>query len=66
MLSSLTTLATRRRSAADARAAQRRLRAELDSYQTPAERAELDAIFARHTTAELQELADAAGRPYAA
>jgi molecular chaperone GrpE (heat shock protein) len=28
----------------------RRLRAELESYQTPAERAELDAIFARHET----------------
>jgi molecular chaperone GrpE (heat shock protein) len=28
----------------------RRLRAELDSYQTPAERAELDAILARHQT----------------
>jgi molecular chaperone GrpE (heat shock protein) len=28
----------------------RRLRAELASYRTPAERAELDAILARHET----------------
>ena len=28
----------------------RRLRAELQSYRTPAERAELDAIFERHHT----------------
>ena len=28
----------------------RRLRAELDSYQTPSERAELEAILARHDT----------------
>jgi hypothetical protein len=28
----------------------RRLRAELEGYQTPAERAELDAILARHET----------------
>ena len=66
----LTTLATRgAASLANARAAraqQRRLRAELDSYRTPAERAELDAILARHTNDELQLLAKATGRPYAA
>ena len=28
----------------------RRLRAELESYRTPAERAELEAILARHET----------------
>ncbi len=67
---SLTTLATRGvASLSDARAArleQQRLRAELDSYRTPAERAELDAILARHTSGELALLAQATGRPYAA
>ena len=67
---SLTTLATRGvaslSDARAARAAQKRLCAELDSYRTPAERAELDAILARHTTAELEELAQATGRAYAA
>ena len=67
---SLTTLATRGvASLADARAAraeQKRLCAELDSYRTPAERAELDAILARHTTEQLETLAQATGRPYAA
>ena len=67
---SLTTLATRGvASLADARAArveQQRLRAELDSYRTPAERAELDAILARHNSEDLELLARATGRPYAA
>jgi hypothetical protein len=67
---SLPTLATRGvASLADARAtraAQKQLRAELDSYRTPAERAELDAILARHTADELEVLAEAAGRHYAA
>ena len=67
---SLTTLATRSvASLADARTAraeQKRLRAELDSYRTPAERAELDAILARHNTDELEVLAQATGRAYAA
>ena len=67
---SLTTLATRGvASLADARAArteQKRLRAELDSYRTPAERAELDAILARHSTDDLRVLAHATGRRYAA
>ncbi len=49
-----------------ARAEQKRLRAELDSYRTPAERADLDAILARHSTDELQVLAQATGRRYAA
>lgn len=66
----LATLVTRGvTSLSDARAAraeQKRLRAELDSYRTPAERAELDAILARHTTDELEVLAQATGRPYAA
>ena len=67
---SLTTLTTRRAaSLADARAAriaQKRLRAELDSYRTPAERAELDAILSRHTSDELATLEQATGRSYAA
>ncbi len=67
---SLTALATRGvaslSDARAARAAQKRLCAELDSYRTPTERAELDAILARHTTDELQALAQATGRPYAA
>lgn len=67
---SLTTLATRGIGslsvARAARAEQKRLCAELDSYRTPAERAELDAILARHTTDELDELAQATGRSYAA
>jgi len=67
---SLTTLATRGvASLADARAArteQKRLRAELDSYRTPAERAELDAILARHSTDDLRVLSHATGRHYAA
>ncbi len=66
----LTTLASRgAASLADARAArteQRRLRAELDSYRTPAERADLDAILGRHTTDDLEVLSRATGRSYAA
>ena len=67
---SLTTLATRGvASLSDARAtraAQKRLRDELATYRTPAERAELDAILARHSSDELEELARATGRSYAA
>ena len=70
MAFSLTTLTTRGvTSLSDARASraeQKRLRAELDSYRTPAERAELDAILSRHTTDELEQLAAATGRAYAA
>lgn len=68
MTSSLITLATRRQAAfADARrrrAAQQRLRAELASYRTPAERAELDAILSRHTEQELDLLAAEVGSRY--
>jgi hypothetical protein len=68
---SLTAAATRSRVAvADARrrrAAQQRLRAELASYRTPSERAELDAILSRHTEQEHDLLAARAGtRAYAA
>lgn len=70
MPTSLTTLTARGvASLADARAARvarKRLRAELDSYRTPAERAELDAILSRHTSEELATLARATGRSYAA
>ena len=38
----------------------RRLRAELESYRTPAERAELDAILARHQTTRSDVLRTAA------
>jgi hypothetical protein len=38
----------------------RRLRAELESYSTPAERAELEAIFARHQTTLSDVLRNAA------
>ena len=70
MTISLTTLATRGvASLTDARAtraARKRLRAELDAYRTPAERAELDAILSRHTSDDLAMLARATGRPAAA
>jgi len=62
---SLSTLAPRRAaSLSQARAARQqraRLRAELDAYATPAERAELDAILSRHTAEELDQLAEATG-----
>ena len=38
----------------------RRLRAELESYRTPAERAELEAILARHETTVAELLRTAA------
>ena len=38
----------------------RRLRAELESYRTPAERAELEAILARHETSVSDVLRTAA------
>jgi len=44
-----------------ARAARRRLQAELAGYRTPVERAELAAILSRHTEAELDELAALTG-----
>lgn len=68
---SITAIATRQQATfADRRrrrAAQQRLRAELASYRTPAERAELDAILSRHTAQEHDLLAEQAGtRSYAA
>jgi len=39
------------------RARREQLRAELASYATPAERAELDAILGRHTEDEIAQLA---------
>jgi hypothetical protein len=47
-----TTLANRRTE----RIAHRQLSAELASFQTPSERAELDHLIARHTAAETQEI----------
>jgi hypothetical protein len=41
---------SRMRSAAERRQRVRRLREELQSYRTPAERAEIEAILARHHT----------------
>jgi hypothetical protein len=38
------------------RARRDRLRAELASYSTPAERAELEAMFERHTDEEVEQL----------
>lgn len=38
------------------RAERARLRAELASYRTPAERADLEAMFARHSAEEIAEL----------
>ena len=65
-----TTLATRGvahlSQARVARAERKQLRAELDAYRTPAERAELDAILSRHTAADLELLAEKTGRRYAA
>lgn len=40
------------------RAARRRLSAELASFQTPAERAELDHMLGRHTLEETREIRD--------
>jgi hypothetical protein len=64
MLSSLTAPATVRAARFRARRAQRaerdRLRAEIASYRTPAERAELDAILARHETTRSDVLRSAA------
>jgi hypothetical protein len=60
MLSTLTTRTaerrTRLRERRETRAARNRLRAELASYSTAAERLELDAILARHDPAEVAEL----------
>jgi hypothetical protein len=57
MLPSLTATATARFRARRAERAERnRLRAEIASYRTPAERADLDAMLARHTPDEVADL----------
>jgi hypothetical protein len=60
MLPSLTAPAAVRAARFRARRAQRaernKLRAELASYRTPTERAELEAMLARHTPAEIADL----------
>ena len=57
MLPSLTAAATTRFRARRAERAERnRLRAEIASYRTPAERADLEAMLARHTPDEVADL----------
>jgi hypothetical protein len=57
MLPSLTATATARFRARRAERAERnRLRAEIASYRTPAERADLEAMLARHTPDEVADL----------
>jgi len=58
MLPSLTASAatTRFRTRRAERAERRRLRAEIASYRTPAEIADLDAMLARHTPEEVADL----------
>ena len=57
MLPSLSVSATARFRARRAERAERnRLRAELASYRTPAERADLEAILERHTPEEISDL----------
>jgi hypothetical protein len=60
MLTTLTAPAAQHAERFRARRAERaeraRLRAELASYRTPAERADLEAMFARHTAEEIAEL----------
>ena len=56
MLPTLTTSAARCRARRAERAERTRLRAELASYQTPAERADLEAMLARHTPEEIADL----------
>jgi hypothetical protein len=60
MLSTLTAaaaeLAARHRAHRAERADRDRLRAELASYRTPAERADLEAALARHSDSEVAEL----------
>jgi hypothetical protein len=48
--------ATRLRARRAQRAERDRLRAELASYRTPAERADLEAMLARHSADEVAEL----------
>jgi len=49
-------LRARRRARRALRARRDRLRAELASYTTPAERAELEAVLERHTEEEVAQL----------
>ena len=56
MLPTLTTSAARFRARRAERAERNRLRAEHASYQTPAERADLEAMLARHTPEEIADL----------
>ena len=57
MLPSLTAAAGARFRARRAERAERnRLRAEIASYRTPAERADLEAMLARHTPDEVADL----------
>jgi hypothetical protein len=60
MLPSLTASATARAARFRARRAERaerdRLRAELASYRTPSERADMEAMLARHTADEVADL----------
>ena len=57
MLPSLTATATARFRARRAERAERnRLRAEIASYRTPAERADLEAMLARHSPDEVADL----------
>jgi hypothetical protein len=57
MLPSLTAAAAARfRARRTERADRNRLRAEIASYRTPAERADLEAMLARHTPDEVADL----------
>jgi hypothetical protein len=59
MTSTITRLNDTVRRSAERRRQQRRLKDELDSYRTPAERAELEAILARHETSVAELLRSA-------
>jgi hypothetical protein len=56
----ITEIRAKARSAKARRDRTRRLRTELESYRTPAERAELEAILARHETTVTELLRSAA------
>ena len=57
---SITEIREKARHAKARREQARRLRAELEGYRTPAERAELEAILARHETTVAELLRTAA------
>jgi hypothetical protein len=59
MTSTITRLNDTMRRNAERRRAQRRLKDELASYRTPAERAELEAILERHDTSVAELLKSA-------